>query len=240
MLCIMAIAVHGQDANAIYTNANAQYKAGNFTDAQAAYEKLLAQGYKDATLYYNLANCYYKQASYGAAILNYERAQKLNPEDEDIAYNLKLANAHITDKITPVPQLGILTWWQHFSQSYGAKGWGLWAIAAAWLALIGGVLFLFTGLKKVGVTIAGIFVVATVALASLAHMRSNAQADSGQAILMVADAYVKSAPDENGTNVFMLHEGVKFSVLDKVGNYSKVRLADGKIGWLENSYYEKI
>jgi uncharacterized protein YgiM (DUF1202 family) len=38
----------------------------------------------------------------------------------------------------------------------------------------------------------------------------------------------------------MLHAGVKFNLLDKVGNYYKVRLADGKTGWLSSNSFEQI
>lgn len=236
----IGITAYGQKPEEIYTNANALYKVNDYAAAASAYEKLLAQGYKDATIYYNLGNSYYRQGNIGNAILNYERAQKLLPEDEDIVHNLKIANAHITDKITPVPQLGIVTAWQNFTQSYSAKGWGLWAIAAAWLALVAGVLYLFTSFKNTGVGLGLFFVLITIAFASLALSRSNAGANSGEAVLMVADTYVKSAPDDNSTNMFVVHEGLKFSLLDKVGSYSKVRFADGKIGWVENSHYEKI
>ena len=57
---------------------------------------------------------------------------------------------------------------------------------------------------------------------------------------MVSNSFVKSAPDTNGNDQFMLHEGVKFEILDRVGEWSKIRLADGKVGWIERSAYEKI
>lgn len=232
--------MQAQQPQAAYAKANALYKANDFAGAQAAYEKLLKEGYKDAALYYNLGNCYYKQAKLGQAILNYERAQRLNPEDEDITYNLKLANAHIADKIIPVPQLGIVAAWLSFTQGHSASGWGWWAVGAAWLALVGGIVYLFTAFRKTGISLAALFVLAAVFFAGLAQARSHAEADSGEAVLTVADSYVKSSPDDNSTNVFMIHEGTKFALLDKVGSYSKVRLADGKIGWVEISSYEKI
>jgi hypothetical protein len=231
---------YSQSADAVYTNANVLYKANDYQGAQAAYEKLIADGYKEADLYYNLGNCYYRQNDMAKAILNYERALRISPNDEDISHNLNIANAHIADKIVPVPQLGIIKAWQGFMHSYSAQGWLLWAIAMAWLALIGGTMFLFTTWKKTGAGIAATFIFITVAFTSLAYTRGSAEANSGEAILTAESIYVKNAPDTNSGNAFMLHAGVKFNLLDKVGNYYKVRLADGKTGWLSSNSFEQI
>ena len=52
------------------------------------------------------------------------------------------------------------------------------------------------------------------------------------AILFTPSAPVKSAPDERSTDLFVVHEGVRVDLLDSVGAWRKIRLADGKIGWL--------
>jgi SH3-like domain-containing protein len=43
---------------------------------------------------------------------------------------------------------------------------------------------------------------------------------------------VKSAPDDSSTDLFQLHEGTKVEILDKVENYWKVKIADGRVGWM--------
>lgn len=244
-LCLFAVLMLGArslyaQAETQYASANDMYKANAYAGAQAAYEKLLAQGYNNAHIHYNLGNTYYKQHKVAKAILHYERALRLSPDDEDIAHNLGVANAHIADRIVPVPQLGIVMAWHGFTHSHSAKGWLLWAIVAAWLALACGAVYLFTTWKKAGAGLGIALIVATVALSSLAYAGTYTACNSGEAILTVESAYVKSAPDANSANTFMLHQGVKFSLLDKVGSYSKLRLADGKIGWLENTNFEQI
>lgn len=239
LLCI-AVMANAQQAPALFTSANSLYKANNFAQAGTAYEKLLAEGYKDATVYYNLGNCYYKQNQLGKAIVNYERAYKLLPDDEDIAYNLKLANAHLVDKIQPVPQLGIVSSWNNFVSSHSSKAWGWMALAAVWFAFIALALYLFNAAKKLSGSLGVLSLSLSVFFIALAFARYNAETNSGEAVLMVNNSYIKSAPDDNGTNVFMLHEGVKFSMLDNVGNWYKIRLADGKVGWIEKTHFEKI
>lgn len=239
LLCI-AIMANAQQVPALFTSANALYKANDFAQAGAAYEKLLAEGYKDATVYYNLGNCYYKQNQLGKAIVNYERAHKLLPEDEDIAHNLKLANAHLVDKIQPVSQLGIVSSWNSFVASHSSKGWGWLALAAVWFAFIAFALYLFNAAKKLSGTIGVLSLSLSLFFIALAFARYNDETNSREAVLMVNNSYIKSAPDDNGTNMFILHEGVKFSMLDNVGSWYKIRLTDGKVGWIEKTHFEKI
>jgi len=75
---------------------------------------------------------------------------------------------------------------------------------------------------------------------SLALKQSSAEENSDSAILIVENVNVKSAPDANGTDLFTIHEGLKLELCDQVGNWAKVRLADGKVGWIEKNLFEKI
>jgi SH3-like domain-containing protein len=51
---------------------------------------------------------------------------------------------------------------------------------------------------------------------------------------------VKSSPSEKGTNLFVIHEGLKVRVTDKLGDWLEVRLADGNKGWLMIESIERI
>jgi SH3-like domain-containing protein len=53
-----------------------------------------------------------------------------------------------------------------------------------------------------------------------------------EAIVFVEKVEVRNAPTFNSEEVFTLHEGTKVLVLDAVDNWKKIRLADGKIGWI--------
>src|SRR5260221_3175832 len=52
------------------------------------------------------------------------------------------------------------------------------------------------------------------------------------AIVFSPSVSVKSSPDARSTDLFVLHEGVRAEVVDTVGDWKKIRLADGKIGWV--------
>jgi len=51
---------------------------------------------------------------------------------------------------------------------------------------------------------------------------------------------VKSAPDARGNDAFVLHRGVKVQILDSVNQWWKIRLVDGKVGWVPQPDCEVI
>ena len=51
---------------------------------------------------------------------------------------------------------------------------------------------------------------------------------------------VNSTPDEQGTKLFVLHEGVKVKIISTLGLWVEIKLSDGSIGWLKSSDIEII
>jgi SH3-like domain-containing protein len=81
-----------------------------------------------------------------------------------------------------------------------------------------------------------IFVVANV----FAYQQGNKVACYNGAIIM-STANVKSTPAENGTDLFVLHEGTRVDITDdSMNDWKEVRIADGKEGWIETKKLELI
>jgi tetratricopeptide (TPR) repeat protein len=236
----LSVTVGAQSVQQVYQSANALYKGGKFDSAVAAYENIIRQGYKSPEVYYNLGNSYYKTDNVSKTILAYERALKLAPQDEDVIHNLKLANAKVVDKIIPVPQMGLVTGWDNLLSSRSSKGWAVWSLGVVWLALLAFVIYLFTSMRRPVIFLGGLMLLLSFVFMSFAYKQNNKERGTDSAILTVSNTFVKSAPDTNGNDLFMLHEGVKFQILGRVGEWTKIRLADGKIGWVEHSTFEKI
>jgi tetratricopeptide (TPR) repeat protein len=239
VLCLV-YGISAQTAAELYKTAATQYKANQFDQAAAAYEKIIMQGYRNPEVYYNLGNCYFKLKNTGKAILNFERAHRLAPEDEDIVHNLKLAEFRAVDKLTPVPQLGIVKSWHDLLTSQTPKGWGVFALACVWAALLFFALYLFAFRKGLIMFSGVLLLFLSFSFVYLALKQTKAEENSDQAILMIENVNVKSAPDVNGTDLFTIHEGLKLEICDQVGNWTKIRLTDGKVGWLEKNMFEKI
>ena len=61
-----------------------------------------------------------------------------------------------------------------------------------------------------------------------------------EAVILADKVDVRSSPNESGTEVFTLHEGVKVKIEDKSLTWIKIRLPDGKIGWVNENVIEGI
>ena len=72
---------------------------------------------------------------------------------------------------------------------------------------------------------------------SLWQYREGNRSDS--AIVMRPVAPVKSGPS-SGTDLFVLHEGTKVKLLDDVGDWKNIALADGRQGWIRSADIEVI
>jgi tetratricopeptide (TPR) repeat protein len=228
------VGLKANDNATLFTQAVEAYKSNDYTEAIAALLQIEERGQATAEVYYNLGNCYYKLNNVGRSILYYERALLHNPEDDDIIHNLALANLRTTDKITPVPELFFVGWWKALLSYAKPYVWGVVSQSAMWFAFV---FFGFYLLLKSGRTFfltAGLILLLSSFFFLYVRVESKAAFQSpGTAILLSPNSYVKSAPDESGTDLFIIHEGIKLQIIDKVGGWSKIRLADGKVGWVE-------
>jgi tetratricopeptide (TPR) repeat protein len=232
LLCAFAAS---QEAERNFAAANELYRAGKYAEAAETYERVVANGYESAALYYNLGNARYKEGRFPAAILSYERARRLAPGDEDILHNLRLANLRIVDKIDPIPRLFFAEWWDALIGLASSSGWGSAAIASLWAAalFLAGFRLVRAGALQKILLFAGVAGIIVSAFAFTAGaIQDGRETSAHAAILFAPSAPVKSAPDARSTDLFVLHEGVKFDLLDSVGEWRKIRLADGKVGWL--------
>ncbi|HSZ25280.1 MAG TPA: tetratricopeptide repeat protein [Cytophagaceae bacterium] len=221
-----------------YQKANGWYQKGDYKKAVIEYEKIIQNGYESPELYYNLGNSYYKLFDYKSAILNYERAKRLAPNDEDILFNLRLANLNTVDKIEPLPPFFLKNWWMDVVHLHNATDWAIISIVAFALTSLFGIFFLLTNAqigKKICFSAAVLFLCFSILSFSFARTMDMLQYHTKEAILFVSNSYIKSSPSDKSTDLFLLHEGTKMSVLDNVGSWTKIRLVNGDEGWIKSN-----
>ena len=219
------------------------YSKSRYEASAEVYEKVLAQyGFSDK-LYYNLGNAYYKSKNLPSAILNYERALRLNPGDRDARFNLEMCQARIVDKIDPLGMFMISRWYKSLGDCFDSNTWGYFSIFFFFIFILCLFVYFFTRvswLKKIGF-FAGIL---TLCISVLSLVYSGEQSDHitnpDKAILFTPTVTVKSSPDQSGTDLFVLHEGCKVTVLSILGDWSEIELLDGNIGWLESKHLQTI
>lgn len=231
----------GQENSKI--SADSAYIKGNYAQAIEIYENILKNG-EAAEIYYNLGNSYYKSDNIAKAILNYERALLLRPDNADIRANLEIARSKAIDKVTAVPEVFFISWGKSLINSLSIDQWAQLGIASFWLCLISISLFFFSKTAKwqKGGFVLGISFMVIVVLSNVfANYQKKQILLRNEAIILAPSVTVRSTPSENGTSLFILHEGRKIHVKDdSMKEWTEISLEDGKVGWIPASAMELI
>ena len=244
LMFIFSFAASAQEVILTFEKANESFRNKEYAHAIELYESILKNGYSNTTLLYNLGNSYYKNNNIPAAILNYERAIKSDPSDEDIKYNLKLANLKTIDKIEPLPELFLTSWLNTIISSFNSDKWSVLFIVFIWFTL--GSIVLFSLFKNRSFIRKACFLIMTFGFVFcigsflFAYKQHKSETQNNKAIVFQPTVYVKNTPDEKGTDLFIVHEGLKVHVVDEVNGWLKIKLSDGNIGWLWKNYIELI
>ena len=90
--------------------------------------------------------------------------------------------------------------------------------------------FIFSGIS-IWVAISSLF---------LAFQTYAAFENDKPAIIFAESTEVKSGPSMGSESAFILHEGTKVTVLESLDNWKKIRIADGKMGWINASSIREI
>ena len=230
--------------DSLWNAANQSYAEGRWTDAVADYEMISQAGLESAALYCNMGNAFFKDGNVPMAILYYERALKLDPSYADARFNLELLNSGIQDRIDPVPELILKTWAKKLCYLADSDTWAVMFLVFMALALFLVIVFIRgreAGWRRLGF-FGGIAVLLTAFMClSFSLWQKNDYMKADEAIVMRPVTSVKSSPSgEASTDLFVLHEGTKVRLIDQVGSWSNIELADGRQGWMRTGDLETI
>jgi tetratricopeptide (TPR) repeat protein len=243
VLTLNGILGMAQNPDSLFVQANELYRQENYTEALKAYEEIEAMDQESWALYYNIGNIHYKMNRVAPAIFYYEKALKLRPDQQDVRFNLEFANQMVLDNIEPLPRnLG-----QRFMDAVILKlTYETWAKIAVGLAFLFALLFLMyhfsysTGKKRFYFITSIITVILVTTSVFFAFRNQLYVKNNREAIIFATEAEVMNAPTTTSEAYFELHEGTKVTVLESLDNWKKIRIADGKIGWIEEKDLKEI
>ncbi len=219
----------------IMRTANEYYKNNRYQLAVDEYNKLIEEGYTGVSVFYNLGNTHYRLGQIGYAILYYEKALTISPADEDVLHNLELAKLNLKDKVDTLPPFFIFNIWEGLLAFFSVTGWTVLVYIFFILLLAAIVLYFFsksiTQQRAAVFSAIGIFIVLCAAILLLA-VKMNKEYNIKYGVIVNKEVIVKSAPDKSSNDEFQIHEGLKVKVEDNVDDWIKIRLEDGKIGWV--------
>ena len=239
-----ASAMEDSYVDSLWNEANKAYTEGRWEDASAGYDMISGMGLESAALYCNKGNALFKSGNIPAAILNYERALKADPSYDDARFNLELLNGMIQDRIDSIPEFILKVWarevcWLMSSDSWAIAFLILLAMAAAMILLF--VLSPSVAGRRTGFFTAIALLMLAAASLSFSLWQKNDYMKAESAIVMRPVASVKSSPSsESSQDLFVLHEGTKVKVIDQVGSWNNIELADGRQGWIPSADLELI
>ena len=236
LLFVMSVSVFVAQTNEeLFDKANAQYKEGNYQEAINLYTQIESESVASSALYFNLGNCYYKLNNVANTIYNYEKALILDPLNNDASNNLEFARRMTIDNIEELPK----TFLQRIEINYIKKfSYNQWSVFATVFSFLFALLFILFYISKnsnkkriyfLTSMFSLLFLIVTVVISYNQYSRFI---NTKTGIIFSSKVDVHNAPTLNSDEIFILHEGTKIFILDSVDNWKKIKLADGKIGWI--------
>jgi len=225
-------------SNKLFDEATAAYNSGEYEKAIGFYTDILDVGEHSAAVYYNLGNSYYKLNNIAESIYFYEKALLLSPNDEDVKTNLSYAQNMTIDAIDTMPETGLSKLYKSVTGKLTFDQWAYLAVALIILFVLLYILFYYANsstLKRwsfIGSILALFICIIAIVFAFI--QRSDFK-DLQPAIIFAEESSIKSEPNASSQQVFVIHAGTKVNVLDQLDEWNKIKLADGKTGWIQKN-----
>ncbi len=235
ILLNLSLFVTAQNTDSLFIKANKLYQSDKYSQALELYNQIEKNDIESVEVYYNMANAFFKTNQVAPSIYYYEKALALQPNDKDILFNLDYANRMTIDHIEPLPKsLG-----QKYRENIVLKfSYDTWAIMATSFAFLFSILFLLyhfsysTSKKRIYFITSIISAILVFVSVAFAFQNKRLMIKENYAIIYATQTNVKSAPTQTSEINFELHEGTKVQVLETLGNWKKIKIIDGNIGWI--------
>lgn len=238
LLFFTAHFVLAQAVNDTFAKANTLYKEKKYSEAIKLYDEIENSGKVSSELYFNLGNAYYKLNQVAPSIYNYEKALLLDPLNEDAQNNLIIAKRLTLDRIEELPK----SIFQKINDNFLQKlSYDTWAVITVLLSFVASFLFLMfyfsytPSKKRLFFTTSILSFILLITTLAITFTQYNQSKSNIEAIVFNEEVEIKNAPTDDSDAIFTLHEGTKIKVLDAVDDWNKIKLADGKIGWVKSN-----
>ncbi len=236
LLLLTFTTLRAQAVDSLFVQANKLYQSEKYAEALQVYSDIEKKGIVSYELYYNIANTYYKTNEVAQSVYYYEKALQIKPNDDDVLFNLDFANRMTIDNIEPLPKSIGDNYRENVVLRYT---YNTWATLAVVFAILFAVLFLlyhfsaFTSRKRLFFISSLVCAVLVFIAVTLAYQNKTLVEKANFAIVFAPQVSVKNAPTMNSELNFTLHEGTKVQILETLDNWRKIKIADGKIGWMD-------
>ncbi len=221
--------------NTLFEKGNKAYNEGAYEEAARHYQNIIDQGEHSAELYFNLGNTYYKLNKIAPSIYNYEKALLLKPNDTEIKNNLAFAQNMTLDAIEVLPETGLSRLYRSVTSKLSFDEWAYLSIVCIFLFVVGYILYYFLNYatqKRISFISSFVFLFMGIFLVIIAYIEYEKFKNDQPAIVFDTEVIIKSEPNNRSQETFRLHEGAKVNVEETLNEWKKIKLTDGKTGWI--------
>lgn len=232
----------GQAENT-FTKATEAYNDGDYKEAIKLYNAILEDGQHSAALYFNLGNSYYKLNEIASSIYYYEKALLLKPKDPEILNNLGYAQNMTLDAIDKMPETGLSKIYKRVTNRLSFDQWAYVGVFFMFLFVVLYILFYyFQYSSRKRWAFIGSFIALFIAFVAIvfAYIQYDDFKKYQPAIVFSDEIGINSEPNTKSEEVFVLHAGTKVNVLDELDTWKKIRIADGKTGWVASEHIKLL
>jgi hypothetical protein len=148
------------------------------------------------------------------------------------------------DKIDILQDVFITTWLDNVMNIFSGNTWAIvfFTMITVLLLLLSFFIFSHTSkIRKLSLTGFCLFTLLSITTFYLGYRQRNQALNRSEAIIYSSEVVVKSTPNNSGSDLFIIHEGLKVKIIDKQGNYYRIILDDNKSqGWIPRESAEII
>lgn len=226
-----------------FTKGCQSYQKGDFDQAIKTWEGMVHQGYEDYRLYYNMGCAYYRLGERGRAILWLKRARQLNPLHPYIQENLDFIQSQLKDKF-PSPRENLtIRFLRNILYALPLHTLSMMMLGLYMAFHIFWFFYLLTRRSPIkpfwvyGMTLtACLFIILSVPFSVQIYSTHAVE----QGVVLMPSVSARSAPQEDSTMLFVLHEGTTIRLHEKVGSWQRISLPNGLTGFIPILTFEKI
>lgn len=235
-LIVGVISISEAQKNAVlFDQGTKQYAAAQYQQAIDSWKLIEKTGNESAEMYYNLGNAYYKINKIAPSIYYYEKGLQLAPNNPDIKNNLGFAQNARVDAIEALPKNYIAKTYERLYSIATFETWAKIAVVLSVLCVLSFLIYYFvnqSGKKRLFLLTSSAGLLLLFISIAMAYTTYNNVNKKHPAIIFAESIEVKSEATLGSATSFTLHEGTKVQVLESKEDWSYIRIANGKEGWI--------
>ncbi|MFH0800425.1 MAG: SH3 domain-containing protein [Pseudomonadota bacterium] len=225
--------VHAENPAREVGSAADLYAQERYAEAEKTYRGLIDEMGPSSGLHANLARSIFRQERLGEAIYEMRLAHEIAPRDSEIDADLAYLRGEATDQIQPARRNILVRAFIAVESGIGPRGAWVLVVIGMFLTAVSSSARLF--LKRGYLTILlCCFAAATICFLSIVVKKELFTRPFGAVI--AAESNVYSGPGDSNVLLYKLHDGAEFEAISGAQDgWRKIRLADGKTGWIKAS-----